>query len=142
MKALRKILRVGLLALLLILGLSYLLFAQSDTTEKENKQYEELVQFQINHTIEQENEGQSFSEVMVGIGMQAPDDIFLSQLVLTTDPARLKEAVVHEPIDESLPVGDFEFVEYDDLFAGSDEGNGSGFGVGISSGHCPPGGRY
>lgn len=137
-----KISQVSLLALLLTFGLNSVIYAQAVSDKKESRQYEELVRFQKNHIIEQEEDSQLFSEVMVGVSMQTPEDVFLAELAVTTDPSNLKEAVVHEPLDENLPVGDFEFVEYDDLFAGSDDGSGSGFGVGVSAGHCPPGGSY
>lgn len=142
MNALHKIAKAVLFALLLTFGLNSVLYAQTVSDQKEKQEYKELIQFQVNHVIEQENDSQSFSEVMVGVRIQSPEDVFLAELAVSRDPSNLKEAVVHEPLDENLEVGEFEFVEYDDLFAGGDDGSGSGFGVGVSAGHCPRGSSY
>lgn len=126
--------------LLILFGINSPLYAQVSNAPEEPQQYEELVKYQTNHIIEQDKEAQSFSETMTGLGTQMPEDVFLASLnVVEEDPENLKKALIHKAISEDVPVGEFEFVEYDDLFAGSDDGSGSGFGVGVSGGHCPPG---
>lgn len=131
--------KAGIIILLVFFGFNTSLYAQTNSETEEVKQYKELIEYQTNHIIEQEEDTESFSETMTGIGMKTPDDLFLAELLVSEDPDKLKKAKVDEAVDEDAPAEEFEFVEYDDLFADSDDGNsGSGFTVG-TGGSCPPG---
>lgn len=132
--------KAGLIILLMLLGFNSFLYAQATADTEEIQHYEELLKYQTSHTIEQEEHAESLSETMTGIGLKTPDDVFLAELVVTEDSGKLKKAELPDAIDDNVPVGDYEFVEYDDLFAEGDSEKNSGFGVGASAGHCPPGG--
>ncbi len=131
----------GLTTLLILLVISSPVFAQADDpVNEETQQYEELVKFRTNYTIEQQEESSDkFDETLRGIGTETPGDVFLADLTVTVDPNKLREAALNESdVEEQLAVGDYGAAEYQDLF--SEEGEGSsGFTFGSSSGHCPPG---
>lgn len=137
-----KVRKTGLVILLLLFGFAGTLFAQTDhSAEEESQKYNELVEYQSTYTIEQEDQAASLSETLTGINTQNLNDVYLAESAFADASGELKKAEGKDPVaEEETPVGDFEFVEYEDLFAGEGSGNSSGFGAGASTGHCPPGG--